>query len=146
MQIVDDKSYGVVPVYQDENGDFLFCLVEHAGEHWAFPKGHAKPGETPEQTARRELTEETGILDIELVPDCLLTEKYTFEKDVAQYNKEVVYFLGITKTKDTYIQSAFVDEISKIIWLPYSGAEKQVTYETTRATLKNAVTQLSKIK
>lgn len=35
--------------------------VEPALGHWSFPGGRAEPGETPEQTALRELHEETGI-------------------------------------------------------------------------------------
>ncbi len=45
-------------------------VFNHAGEvlllrdrngYWVFPKGHVEPGETPEQTAVREVAEETGI-------------------------------------------------------------------------------------
>ena len=40
----------------------LFLLIQHQAGHWAFPKGHANPGESPAETARREFAEETGYI------------------------------------------------------------------------------------
>lgn len=36
---------------------------------WFFPKGHVEPGETNEAAARREIAEETGLTDLELIDD-----------------------------------------------------------------------------
>ena len=42
------------------------CLVLRAYRNWDFPKGRVEDGETPLQAARREVTEETGIRDVDL--------------------------------------------------------------------------------
>lgn len=36
---------------------------------WLFPKGHVDPGETDEETARREIQEEAGLTDLEYIDD-----------------------------------------------------------------------------
>jgi len=36
-------------------------LIRDRNGYWVFPKGHIDPGETPEEAARREVREETGI-------------------------------------------------------------------------------------
>jgi 8-oxo-dGTP pyrophosphatase MutT (NUDIX family) len=50
-----------------DNGDMAFLLTRrastlrgHAGQ-WALPGGRAEPGESPGETARRELSEELGL-------------------------------------------------------------------------------------
>jgi 8-oxo-dGTP pyrophosphatase MutT (NUDIX family) len=39
----------------------LLVTAKRAPSHWIFPKGHIEPGETPEETARREVREEAGV-------------------------------------------------------------------------------------
>jgi len=36
-------------------------LIRDRNGYWVFPKGHVEPGESPEETARREVAEETGV-------------------------------------------------------------------------------------
>ena len=39
----------------------LLVRARPAPHDWVLPKGHIEPGETPEQTARREVQEEAGV-------------------------------------------------------------------------------------
>ncbi|ODS33944.1 MAG: putative mutator protein MutT4 [Candidatus Scalindua rubra] len=40
---------------------YLIVTAKKNPKHWVFPKGHIIVGETPEQTAKREVLEETGV-------------------------------------------------------------------------------------
>lgn len=48
---------------------------------WLFPKGRVDGGETDEQAARREIFEETGLTDLELIDDLGSYERYGIGKD-----------------------------------------------------------------
>ena len=47
-------------------------IVNQNGDSWSLPKGHLDPGETDLQAAKREIYEEAGIKELDLV-ECLGT-------------------------------------------------------------------------
>jgi len=51
-------SYGIIP-FLKEVSQYKVLLVQHHGGHRSFPKGQMESQETPLQTARREVFEET---------------------------------------------------------------------------------------
>ena len=54
------KSCGVIPFRRNgETKEYL--LILQSNDCWSFPKGHMEPGEQEEETALRELLEETGL-------------------------------------------------------------------------------------
>ena len=61
IEDISRPSYGVV--VRDGNGNIVLREVANFfdGYHWSIAKGRMDPGETPLQTALRELKEETGI-------------------------------------------------------------------------------------
>lgn len=65
-------------------------IIKHKYGHISFPKGHVEGNETEEETAIREVREETGI-DIEIIND----KKYyvQYETDNNSIEK-VTYFIG----------------------------------------------------
>lgn len=54
------RSCGVIP-YRYRNGIKEYLIILQTNGCWSFPKGHIEPGETEQQTALRELMEETGL-------------------------------------------------------------------------------------
>lgn len=54
------RSCGIIP-WRREEGVLRYLLVLQNNRCWSFPKGHMERGEREEQTALRELREETGL-------------------------------------------------------------------------------------
>src|SRR5580698_5397619 len=85
-------SAGVVVVRSDPTG-WLFLLLR-AYRNWDFPKGVVEPGEDPLAAARREVREETLIVDLKFT----WGEEY---RETAPYsnNKVARYYVGETSTE-----------------------------------------------
>jgi len=88
-----DESFGIIPV-KKEQAEFRYLVIQHRGGHWGFPKGHAEPGETPIQTATRELKEETGLSVVRVLDSPPLVESYQFRRRHMLIRKEVLFFLA----------------------------------------------------
>lgn len=128
MKIKKDESFGVVPVFKNERNEFMFCVVKHDAGHWGFPKGHTDGNEAPEDTARRELKEETGIDDVEFQNNKIFTETYSFDKENIRYEKKVKYFLGFVFSMEAKTPENFRNEIPEMKWVTYKEAKKLITF------------------
>jgi diadenosine hexaphosphate hydrolase (ATP-forming) len=65
MEIRMKSTHSAGGVVLNKKGEVL--VVNQRGRSWSFPKGHLEPGETALDAARREIFEETGVGDLELV-------------------------------------------------------------------------------
>lgn len=63
---VREYSAGGV-VFRTTTKGVEFLLIEDLKGRWSVPKGHVEAGETLEQTALREIGEETGLKDTQIV-------------------------------------------------------------------------------
>ncbi|MBQ4363770.1 MAG: NUDIX domain-containing protein [Oscillospiraceae bacterium] len=126
-----EKSCGAV-VCRRHHGNLEVLLVKHINSgHWSFPKGHTEEGETEQETATREVKEETGV-DIIIDPTFRETVTYYPRKDT---QKVVVYFLAATKKYDTHAQEG---EIAEVRWVDVGFAKDLLTYENDKALLNRA--------
>lgn len=56
-------------------------VVHQGGVSWSLPKGHVEKNETFEETAKREIFEETGVMDLKLIRKFRSYERYKISKD-----------------------------------------------------------------
>lgn len=134
-----DYSFGVIPVFKASSVEPVFLLIRHSKDdenHWSFPKGHKNPGESDIETARRELTEETGLIDIEINDSVHFTENYSIQKENQKIDREVIYFPGFTDQTRNKIPDEFKDEIAELAWLPYDEAMSRLTFIEAKDALK----------
>lgn len=114
----------------NENTEKILLVKMHNG-NWGFPKGHIEKDETKEETAIREVLEETNVR-IKIIPDFEREIKYIpNEKTI----KKVTIFAGITQDEDVKIDTF---EIEAFQWCTYEEALKLVTYKLQKDVLEKA--------
>lgn len=109
------------------------AVVSQKGDSWSLPKGHIDPGESTEEAARREVKEETGIADLNLIRTLGTYERYKIGKggvgeDQSEL-KEITVFLFTT------LQAALVPEdpnnpVAK--WVPIDEVADMLTHPKDR--------------
>ena len=101
---------------------------------WVFPKGTPDEGETIEETALREVREETG-LEVEIVRPIGQIE-YWFAVPGQRVHKIVHFFLMRALGGDL---SKHDHEYDEVRWAPADEARRLLTYDTYREMLDRAV-------
>lgn len=124
----NDLSYGILPLKKIKSQWHLLLIQHHSG-YWGFPKGHQDPHETPQQTALRELFEETGLQVKHFLFEEVLSETYFFTFHGEKIHKTVHYFIAEVKGK-LVIQDK---ELLDARWVALEEAESQVTYPNGKA-------------
>ncbi|MDG2470110.1 MAG: NUDIX domain-containing protein [Pirellulaceae bacterium] len=110
-----------------------FLLLKHE-DRWDLPKGHVDPGESDLQTAFRELAEETGIGQEELVLDreFVFRHFYPIRNESAEdgaaepgwMTKELVVFLGYVDC-EREIQLTEHNDYQWLSWRPPHKIQNQ---------------------
>jgi 8-oxo-dGTP pyrophosphatase MutT (NUDIX family) len=100
---------------------------------WTLPKGTPNPGETREQTALREVAEETG-LDVRITDD-LDSIEYWFVQRGTRIHKTVHYYLMEPTGGDL---SRHDHEFDQVRWVRFDQAADLLTFETERALVAKA--------
>src|SRR3989344_5595250 len=103
-------------------------VTQHSGHKgWDFPKGHREIYESEEQTALREVEEETGV-EAEIIDKVGQTQYFYYEEG-SRVLKTVVFYL-MKCIGEGEASTAF--EVSGKVWLPLDKVEGKLTFKDTK--------------
>lgn len=131
---MDETSAGGLVVDAGRTCAALIGRLDRQGKlQWSLPKGHIEDGETTEQTAVREVREETGIIAHVLHP--LGTIDYWFVAERRRVHKTVHHFLleadgGELSDEDV--------EVTEVAWVPLHELDTKLAYADERKLVRKA--------
>lgn len=135
--IKETSAGGILFLREKDNILYLLLYKEahlHYKEGWDFSRGLIEKNESAKDGATREIKEETGIEDLKFIDGFEERVKWFYRKNGLPVNKEVIYFLIETKTKDVKIS----DEHDSFKWCTYDEALKLIKFGNAKSVLKKA--------
>ena len=127
MAVTEVRAAGGLVTRSDPDGD-LQVLVVHRSQYddWSFPKGKLDRGETFEEAALREVTEETGLvcrLEGELAP---------IRYRDADHRPKIVRYWHMVPLHGDIADFEFNSEIDDLRWVPVEEARRLLSYSHDR--------------
>ena len=123
-----------------KNAGIKILVCQHSGHHgWVFPKGligvhRENKNQTKEETAIREVKEETGIeAEIE---KALIPSTYWYEWEGEKIKKTVYFFIMKYVSGDTADHDW---EMEKVEWIDYNDVSNRLTYLSDKKVWEEAL-------
>src|SRR5947199_9927222 len=130
-----ETSAGGVVFRRGPDGVVRYLLIRDSYRNWGFPKGHLEPGEPPAEAARREVAEETGLVDLVLHGPIKVINWY-FRFRGKTIHKFCHFFLFESRQGEPVPQ---VEEgITACEWHPLARAVQTISYDNARGVLRRA--------
>ncbi|MBI2430770.1 MAG: NUDIX domain-containing protein [Candidatus Levybacteria bacterium] len=137
-------SAGGIVLRQAQDKKIEILVAQHSQHHgWVFPKGligDSGKKETKEETAVREVQEETGVWAKIIKPLTPISYWYQFE---GQKIKKTVYYFIME-----YVSGDIKDhdwEMENVEWLPIEEVEKRLTYSSDKQVWQEAKKLLGEV-
>lgn len=137
LRRVDETSAGGLVVADDGVTGPRAALIGRTDRRgrllWSLPKGHIEEGETPEDTAVREVAEETGIIGEVVAPLGIID--FWFVADGRRVHKTVHHFL--LRAIGGALSDADI-EVTEVAWVPLEELSGRLAYADERALVERA--------
>ncbi|MCL4353735.1 NUDIX domain-containing protein [Patescibacteria group bacterium] len=133
-------------VYKTQKQKMMILLAQHSQHHgWVFPKGligdkEEFKGQTKEETAIREVEEETGVKARIIKSLTAVTYWYVFKGEKI---KKTVYYFLMEYVSGDIAKHDF--EMENVEWLTIDEIEKRLTYQSDKKVWKGAKVKIQKL-
>lgn len=130
MSLQYEKSCGAVVFTQHHDG-IRYVIIQSLEGYYGFPKGHMEEGETEEQTALREIYEETG-LKVHILEGFRCEDEHTIPSKPSVM-KRIVYFAAEYENQELRHQP---EELLSVKLMTFEEAMNAFQWESSRRILK----------
>ena len=135
MKFKRQFSSGGILFRKTSAGVRVALISRQGGKVWCLPKGLIEKGESAQETALREVREETGLTGeiVRKLGD--VSYRYLSEEEQTRFFKKVSFFLmkhlgGNTRDHDF--------EVDEAVWMPIEKAVQKLTYASERKLMRKA--------
>jgi len=141
-KVVYHASAGGVVVANTPDGlkVALLRVLRARGEEWVLPKGHIEEGESREEAAVREVSEEIGVENLRIIK-FLGKHKYFFriKGDERLQLKTVYIYLMESLDGEVHLEPVVDDEgILEVRWFPIDEAIETLKYKQDKEYVRQA--------
>lgn len=135
----EPTSGGIVFRHGKKPGDVEILLIQDAKDRWTIPKGHIEEGETAAQTARREIGEEAGLHDVDML-GWLGKIHFRYRRIDRLVLMTTQIYLVRVRTDGNEIQKE--EWMNGIKWFPFNEALDLIEYEDIAKLMLKAKTRI----
>jgi 8-oxo-dGTP pyrophosphatase MutT (NUDIX family) len=134
-RILHERSAGGVLLVPVGMVLLVALIVLRKGTVLALPKGHIEPGGRPEDTARRETLEETGLLGAIVAPLQEISYWYYSRQQSARIAKRVAFYLLVYRSGSPARHNW---EVEGVRLVPLAEAAGRLAYRGEREVMRQA--------
>lgn len=118
-------------VYTRQNNEILYLIIKSLEGYYGFPKGHVEGNETEEQTALREIYEETG-LKVKIIPGFKTVDEHPIPNRDGVI-KRIIYFIAQYDNQEIIFQE---EELLGAYLMTYQEASNVFQFESSKRILQ----------
>lgn len=125
QEVIRETTAGGV-IFRKRNNEIEILLAQDAKDRWTIPKGHIEPGETPRQTAEREIQEETGLKKMRVMNHLGKTQfRYRRQNSLILMTMHV-FLVEAQGDSDRLVKEEWMNGIG---WFKFNEALDKIEYE-----------------
>jgi 8-oxo-dGTP pyrophosphatase MutT (NUDIX family) len=122
----ETTSGGIVYRRNPKTKELEILLIQDAKNRWTIPKGHVEPGEESGATAEREIREETGLEDMEVIVWLgKVNFRYRRNHTLVLMTMHIWLVEGQGNTNHLHPE----DWLNDIQWMPAAKAVEAIAYD-----------------
>ena len=126
QEIVREPTSGGIVFRRDSKGEIELLLIQDAKNRWTIPKGHIEEGESAVATARREIGEEAGLFDLDML-GWLGKIHFRYRRiDRLVLMTTQIYLVRVRTSGDEIKKEEWMNDIK---WFPFTEALDLIEYE-----------------
>ncbi|HEX9679655.1 MAG TPA: NUDIX domain-containing protein [Candidatus Saccharimonadales bacterium] len=128
QEVVREVSSGGVVYRRDKQGKVEILMIRDSKDRWSLPKGKVNKEENLKQAAEREIKEETGLRDMQVL-NWLGKVHFRYRRQSSLVLKTMHVYLVKAAGQTGELSKEDVAHITKVAWFPLNDALDKVEYD-----------------